>query len=73
MKKTKYYDKNVYKTEKKIKTAFIILVMFLAGIYIGLAINYMELQNKEQQIREYQVEVDNLKEVIYLKEMEELE
>ena len=27
--KTKYYDKNVYKTEKKIKTAFIILVVFL--------------------------------------------
>lgn len=71
MKKTKYYDKNVYKTEKKIKTAFIILVMFLAGMYIGLAINYMELQNKEQQIREYQVEIDNLKEVIYIKETEE--
>lgn len=29
MKKTKYYDKNVYKTEKKIKTAFTILVVFL--------------------------------------------
>ena len=42
-------------------------------MYIGLAINYMELQNKEQQIREYQVEIDNLKEVIYLKETEELE
>lgn len=29
MKKTKYYDKNFYKTEKKIKTAFIMLVVFL--------------------------------------------
>ena len=29
MQKTKYYDKNVYKTEKKIKTAFIILITFL--------------------------------------------
>ena len=73
MKKTKYFNKDIYETEKKIKTAFIILVVFLIGMYIGLAINYMELQNKEQQIREYQVEVDNLKEVIYLKEMEELE
>lgn len=27
--KTKYYDKNVYETEKKIKTAFIILITFL--------------------------------------------
>ena len=71
MKKTKYYDKNVYKTEKKIKTAFIILITFLIGMYIGLAINYMELQNKEREIREYQVEIDNLKEVIYLKETEE--
>ncbi len=71
MKKTKYYDKDVYKTEKKIKTAFIILVTFLLGIYIGLAINYMELQNKEKQIREYQVEIDNLKEVIYIMETEE--
>ncbi len=71
MKKTKYYDKNVYKTEKKIKTAFIILVMFLAGIYIGLAINYLELQNKEREIREYQVEIDSLKETIYIIETEE--
>ena len=71
-KKTKYYDKNVYKIEKKIKTAFIILVTFLLGMYIGLAINYMELQNKEREIREYQVEIDNLKEIIYLKETEGL-
>ena len=42
-------------------------------MYIGIAINYMELQNKEREIREYQVEIDNLKEVIYLKETEELE
>ena len=71
--KTKHFNKDIYETEKKIKTAFIILVMFLAGMYIGLAIKYLELQNKEQQIREYQVEIDSLKEVIYLKETEELE
>lgn len=69
--KTKHFNKDIYETEKKIKTAFIILVMFLAGMYIGLAINYMELQNKEREIREYQVEIDNLKEVIYIKETEE--
>lgn len=70
MQKTKYYDKNVYETEKKIKTAFIILVMFLAGMYIGLAINYMELQNKEREIREYQVEIDSLKETVYILQKE---
>ena len=71
MQKTKHFNKDIYETEKKIKTAFIILVTFLIGMYIGVAINYMELQNKEQQIREYQVEIDNLKETIYLKETEE--
>ena len=29
MKKTKYFNNKVYETEKKIKTAFIILVVFL--------------------------------------------
>ena len=71
--KTKYFNSKIYETEKKIKTAFIILLVFLLGLYIGVAINYMELQNKERVIREYQVEIDNLKEVIYIKETEELE
>ena len=70
MKKTKHFNKDIYETEKKIKTAFIILVVFLIGMYIGLAINYLELQNKEQQIREYQVEIDSLKETIYLMQQE---
>ena len=73
MKKTKYFNKDIYEKETKIKAAFIILVTFLIGMYIGLAINYLELQNKDKKIREYQVEIDNLKEVIYLKETEELE
>lgn len=29
MKKTKHFNKGIYETEKKIKTAFIILVTFL--------------------------------------------
>lgn len=68
--KIKFYNSKLYETEKKIKTAFIILVMFLLGLFIGVAINYMELQNKEQQIREYQVEIDSLKETIYLMQQE---
>lgn len=71
MKKTKHFNKDIYETEKKIKTAFIILVMFLAGMYIGLAINYMELQNKDREIREYQVEIDSLKETVYILQQEE--
>lgn len=75
MKKTKYFNKDLYETEKKIKTAFIILVTFLLGLYIGLAINYMELQNKEREIREYQVEIDSKNQTIDTlnKEKNELE
>ncbi len=71
MKKTKYFNKDIYEKEKKIKTAFIILVVFLIGMYIGLAINYLEIQNKDRQIREYQVEIDNFRETIYLMETED--
>ena len=71
MQKTKHFNKDIYETEKKIKTAFIILVVFLLGLYIGVAINYLELKNKEKEIREYQVEINSLKEVIYVKETEE--
>ena len=75
MKKTKHFNKNIYETEKKIKTAFIILLTFLIGMYIGLAINYMELQNKEKEIREYQVEVDSQKQTLdrVIQEKEDLE
>lgn len=71
MKKTKHFNKDIYETENKIKTAFIILVVFLIGLYIGVAINYMELQNKEREIREYQVEIDSLKETVYILQQEE--
>lgn len=75
MKKTKHFNKNIYETEKKIKTAIIILLTFLLGMYIGLAINYMELQNKEKEIREYQVEVDSQKQTLdrVIQEKEDLE
>lgn len=66
--KIKFYNSKLYETENKIKTAFIILVMFLLGMYIGVAINYLELQNNEREIREYQVEIDSLKETISILE-----
>lgn len=69
--KIKFYNSKLYETEKKIKTAFIILIIFLLGLYIGLAINYLELQDKDKQIREYQVEIDNFRETIYLMETED--
>lgn len=67
---TKYYDKRIYEKDKKIKTFFVILITFLVGMYVGLAINYLELQEKDAKIREQYVEIDNLREIIYQEELQ---
>lgn len=63
--RTKYYDKDIYKKDKLIKTLFVILITFLIGMYTGLAINYLELQEKDAKIRSLYVEIDSLKETVY--------
>lgn len=68
---TKYYDKKIYEKDKKIKTFFVILITFLIGLYVGLAINYLELQEKNSKIREQYVEIDDLKEIIYQEELQD--
>ena len=68
MKKTKYCDKRIYEKDKKIKTAFLVIIIFLIGMYAGLAIHYLELQEKDKQIREQYVEIDDLKEIIHRQE-----
>lgn len=68
---TKYYDKRIYEKDKKIKTFFVILITFLIGMYVGLAINYLELQEKDSKIREQYVEIDSLRETVYQYELEE--
>lgn len=70
MKETKYYNKELYKIENKIKTAFVILIVFILGLFTGLLANNLELQNKEEQINKQEVEIDSLKESIYLLEKE---
>ena len=65
---TKYYDKKIYEKDKKIKTAFLVIIIFLIGMYAGLAIHYLELQEKDKQIREQYVEIDDLKEIIHRQE-----
>ena len=71
MKKTKYFDRKIYEKDKKIKTAFIILIVFLFGLYAGLAIHYLEIQDKDRKIREQYVELDNLREIIYQEELQD--
>ncbi len=70
MQKTKYYNKELYEIENKIKTALVILIVFILGLFTGLLVNNLELQNKEKEIRECQVEIDSLKESIHLLEKE---
>ena len=70
MQKTKYYNKELYEIENKIKTAFVILIVFILGLFIGLLVNNLELKNKDKEIRKYQVEIDSLKESIHLLEKE---
>ncbi len=73
MEKMKYYDKEIYEKDKKIKTFFVILITFLIGLYVGLAIHYLELQEKDVKIREQYVEIDSLKETIHQYELEDLQ
>lgn len=68
---TKYYDKRIYEKDRKIKTFFVLLITFLIGMYAGVAINYLELQEKDSKIREQYVEIDSLKETVYQYELEE--
>ena len=68
---TKYYDKRIYEKDKKIKTFFVILITFLIGMYAGLAINYLELQEKDSKIREQYVEIDSLRETVYQYKLED--
>ena len=73
MERTKYYDKDIYKKDKLIKTIFVILITFLIGMYVGVAIHYLELQEKDSKIREQYVEIDSLKETIHQYELEDLQ
>lgn len=70
MQKTKYYNKETYKIETKIKEAFVILIVFILGLFTELLVNNLELQNKEKQINKQEVQIDSLKESIYLLEKE---
>lgn len=70
MQKTKYYNKETYEIKTKIKEAFVILIVFILGLFTGLLVNNLELKNKEKEIRECQVEIDSLKESIHLLEEE---
>ena len=57
----KYYDKKMYEMEQKIKTALFTIVVFTISFLLGTFIGKVEVNNKEQQIKKLQIEIDNLK------------
>lgn len=57
----KYYDKTMYEIEEKIKTALFILLIFTVSFLLGAFIGNVDANNKEQQIKQLQIEIDNLK------------
>ena len=57
----KYYDKTMYEIEEKIKTALFILLIFTVSFLLGVFIGNVDANNKEQQIKQLQIEIDNLK------------
>ena len=57
----KYYDKTMYEIEEKIKTALFILLLFTVSFLLGVFIGTVDINNKDQQIHQLQIEINNLK------------
>lgn len=57
----KYYDKKMYEMEQKIKTALFTILIFTISFLLGAFIGNVDANNKEQQIKQLQIEIDNLK------------
>lgn len=45
-------------------------IIFLLGMYIGLIINNLELVEKDEKINNLYIEIDSLKETIYMQQLE---
>lgn len=57
----KYYDKTMYEIEEKIKTVLFILLIFTVSFLLGVFIGTVDINNKDQQIHQLQIEINNLK------------
>ena len=73
----KFYDKEIYNRNEKIKAVIVIIIPFLIGFIVGCLTMNMEAQakindlnklveEKENKINEQYVELDSLRETIYM-------
>lgn len=71
----KIYDKEIYIKSEAIKAIFIILFIFLFGFGLGYFINNYESQKiikeKEDKIINQAIELDSLRETVYIYQMQE--
>lgn len=65
--------KDITNFEEDIKQGLSVLIIFIISLLLGFFIGYTEVKNKENQIREMQVEIDSLQETIEILEEEENE
>ena len=73
----KFYDKEIYNRNEKIKAVIVIIIPFLIGFIVGSFTKNMEpqakindlnklVEEKENKINEQYVELDSLRETIYM-------
>lgn len=58
MKNTKYFDKEIYEMENKIKPIIVILIVFIIGLFSGFGVGYVEIHNKDNYINMINAELD---------------
>lgn len=68
----KYYDKRIYKKQEEIKQITLVLIVFIVGFAIGCYAmnidNQKIIKQQDLTIKEKEVEIDSLKESLYIKE-----
>lgn len=57
----KYYDKNIYEIEQKIKIELFTLLIFVISFLLGVFIGTSDVNYKQQKIKQLQTEINNLK------------
>lgn len=58
----KYYDKEIYEMEEKIKVAVLTLLIFIISFLLGVFIGNLDTTYKDHQtIKQLQIEIEHLK------------
>lgn len=64
----KFYDKEMYEKENFIKTVLIVFLSFLIGFTAGCVALYDQVREKEQIIVNQSIELESLRETVWMYE-----